>query len=133
MKNSSISTFQNPPNYLSNIFSPRAMKRGNREGKKGEKMHKRRTNDRQDSSWTNFRGKSFYVRPRLDRSLPVPRFLPIRCSWRSFFLPLGTEGHALQIGPCLIRGHVAPLCEASGLEPREIPRPITCGSQLWIN
>lgn len=137
-KNSSIPTFQNPPNYLSNIFSPRAMEKEGREGKKGgiKKMHKRRTNDRQDSSWTNFRGKSFLRTTTIGPQPSGSQISPHPLQLALVFSPSGYRGPRVTNWSM---PHTRPRCstprEASlwVVEPREIPRPITCGSQLWIN
>lgn len=127
--------FQNPlpPKYLSNILSPRARwneKKGNEEIKGEEKkMHKRRTNDRQDSL-DEFSGvkvstydHDWTAQPSGSQISPHPLQLAL------VFSPSGWRGPRVTNWSM---PHTR-LCEASGLEPREIPRPITCGSQLWIN
>lgn len=118
-------------------LDPWSEEKGGR-GKKGgvKKMHKRRTNDRQDSSWTNFRGKSFLRTTTIGPQPSGSQISPHPLQLALVFSPSGYRGPRVTNWSM---PHTRPRCstprEASlwVVEPREIPRPITCGSQLWIN
>lgn len=139
LKNSSISTFRKSPKTVFRISSPlepwteEGGKKGNRGGGgKEKKCTSAGLTTGKILVGRIFGGKVSTYDHDWTAAFRFPDFSPSVAVGARFFSLWVQRATRYKLVHASYEA-VAPLCEASGLEPREIPRPITCGSQLWIN